>query len=91
MLKSLARKWALFVSDDSRSSIHCLVVSASGLVFILVYVTGVVDSELMLGLGLLVLFTGFHLFERLGLLLLLDEKQRTGSAGNRAQGIGTFE
>lgn len=91
MLESLARKWALFVSRDSRSIFPTLAISATGLVFIAVYFAGFVSSEMMLGLGILVLFVGFHLFERLGLLLLLDEKEGSQSSAERRHDIGAFE
>lgn len=91
MLKSLARKWALFVSRDSRSIVPALLISANGLVFIAVYLAGLVSSELLLGLGIFTLLVGFNLFERVGLLMLLDERDGSESSAERRQDIGALE
>lgn len=91
MLKSLARKWARFVNRDSRSIVPSLSISTTGVVFISLYIVEFVSSEIFLGLGILVLLTGLHLFERLGLLLLLDEKERSGPTAEPREETGESE
>ncbi len=73
MLENLAHKWAMYVRRDSRSFVPSIFLGVWGFVFMALYFTGLASSEIVLGLGLYMLFVAFHLFERVGLLLLLDE------------------
>lgn len=77
MLERLARKWADHVYKDSRSLLPSIIFTFNGLLFVLLYFSGIVASEVLLALGILVSFVGFHLFERAGLLILLDSKKRS--------------
>lgn len=76
MLEELARKWARLVSRGKGSPMYSVLVAFNGLVFIALYIFGIVPSEILLGLGILLLFVGFHLFERYGLLMLIDDIKR---------------
>lgn len=80
MLEVVAKRWAVFVSRDTRSMAPSIVCVATGLAFILLHLFAVVSSEVLLGLGLLVVFVGLHLFERSGLLMLMDERQLSSSS-----------
>ncbi len=71
MLKDLARRWANHVSRGTRSLVPSMVLICNGLLFVLIYILGV-RSEVLLGLAILIIYVGFHLFERAGLLMLLD-------------------
>lgn len=73
MFENLAMRWARQVLRDTRNPAISILFMLTGLVFILLPVLGIVSSQILLLTSLLPLLIGFHLFERCGLLLLMDE------------------
>lgn len=73
MLLRLAKSWARLVMRDTRSLVPSALAVLNGAVAIVLHLLNLAPSELILALGVLLVFVGLHLFERAGLLNLFDE------------------
>jgi hypothetical protein len=94
MLEALARRWGSYVARGSRSTLPGTAVAINGLLFVLLAIF-FVRSMVLLVIGFLIVNLGLHLFERAGLLMLMDEMRsqpnpltQDASAGQDGQQSG---